>query len=235
MTILTKVLKLPSYWAMIILFLALSLLFTYLFFISESNSKWATVFGGVAASFFVASTQFICQIYEYFKLKKYENMGVLDVLKERRDKDYYGNMIADSKREILVMGVTASRFFDDFANRSVQGNSQLIKAVQAGVMVKILLPKAKYLQAKDRGNFDELTLKLSRDPELDNKCKIKFFDHEPAHSLVLIDDACIVGPIFKGLGSKNTPAIVLKSDSVLAKPYIENFKREWEIADEGHE
>lgn len=235
MEIITKTLRLPSYLMMVIIFLVLTGLFTYLFFITDITNKWASVYGGVAASFFVAAVQFLCQIYEYIKLRKYENMGIIDVLKERTDKNYYGNLIKNSKKEILVMGVTASRFFDDFANRTVDGNNQLIGAVRNGVRIKILLPKRSYLQQKDRGNFEGVTIKLSQDPELKDKCDIKYFDHDPAHSLVLIDDICIVGPIFKDLSSKNTPAIVLKSGSIVAKPYIENFNKEWNASDEGYD
>jgi hypothetical protein len=231
MKIMNERVKLPSYLLMVFVFLFMTILFTYLFF-NSSNSKWASIFGGVAASFFVAEVQFLCQIYEYLKLRKYEQMGVIDVLKERRDRDYYGKLIQKSKSRILVMGVTASRFFDDFANKSVSGNSELIEAVRNGVEVKVLLPKRKYLQSHDQANFDALTLKLSQDDVLSGKCQIKYFDHFAAHSLVQVDDVCIVGPIFKDLRSKNTPAIVLKTDSVVAKPYIDNFNKEWNSADD---
>jgi hypothetical protein len=124
------------------------------------------------------------------------------------------------------MGVTANRLLDDFGRKD--GNSRvLLEALGKNVKVRILIPKKSYLNPKQIGQFESTTQKISADLKRFANFEIRYFDHPPAHSIFVIDDTCIVGPVFGEIESKDTPALVLKQQSQFAEPYIKTFESEW--------
>ena len=64
------------------------------------------------------------------------------------------------------------------------------------------------------------------------KIEIKYFQHTPAHSIFMVDNNCIVGPVFERVESKYTPALHLKKDSPFAVKYLEHFDEEWNSLNE---
>jgi hypothetical protein len=232
---LSKYFRVPSYVFMLLLSALLSVFFGFMYWYEDGsiNPKEAALYAGFASAFLVAFFQLSTSILQALKLQKFETMGVKEILNARRGVEYYGDLIGSAKKEILVMGVTASRFMDDFGSDKT-GKSELVNALSSGVQVKILIPKKRYLASVDKSNLTSITIPTYQNLKgrFEDKIELKYFDHVAAHSLVVIDDVCIAGPVFSGLKSKHTPAIVLESSSKYANPYLSYFQREWKSANE---
>jgi hypothetical protein len=57
--------------------------------------------------------------------------------------------------------------------------------------------------------------------------EVRYYDHLPAHSIVVVDTECLLGPVFPGLSSKTTPAMHSECAGEFAGPYIRYFENEW--------
>ena len=206
--------------------------FLGVFYLNHDISKWSSVYSGLFTAFLVASIQLSLSYYEFKKLRKYEKLGIIDIVKHRRGKNEYGNIIRKSKKEICLMGNTASRFMNDFANQDVDGNNALLTALTNGASVRILLPNYAHLPDDTHPKLKktiDMSSKLSN--HYGDKFKIRFFNAQPSHSILIIDDQSIIGPIFNGIESQHSPAITTSNISDFSKPYIEYFNNTWDLAD----
>lgn len=219
----------PRYGVVVSAFLCMTIIFGVLFWVVDVNGspKLSVLVGGIFSAFVVALVQLLVTLWDAKKLSSYEKMGVQRVLPDRRDSHLYEAWIKQAESRICVMGVTASRLLEDFGK--VGGRSTAIReALARGVKVKILLPKKCWLQNKHASSFQETTLPLA--DELSSEFEgfeIRYFDSAAAHSIFLVDDICVVGPVFKGVDSKDTPAIVIGAKSQFARPYVDLFEKEW--------
>jgi hypothetical protein len=232
-------LRIPSWKIMLGLSAFLAIVFSFLYWKSDptSSPKLSALFAGFASAFLVAFFQLFSSILDAIKLSNYEKLGVEGILGNgRRGKDNYEPHISKANKVILVMGVTASRFMSDFG-QSTDKNNELTLALARGVTAKFLLPKKEHIRDVDKEKVKETTLPTYNNlkKQYGDKISLKFFDHIAAHSIVVADNTCISGPVFEGVESKDTPAVILKSDSDFAKTYIDNFNREWKLADESFE
>lgn len=236
-----KQLRIPLYWPTLILFIALTIFFAAIYYITDENSnpKLATLVGGFTSAFLVASLQLMVNIFDAIKLSKYISTGVIEILTTRKDPKYYEKIIRESKTKIYLIGVTASRFMDDFAAaESSQGKvPALQEALTKGVKIKILLPKLRLLNDPQQSDFKNKTWPryetLKRTPK--NNIELRFYDHIPLHSIVSTESISIVGPMFPERESKNTQSLVLKTTSQYAEQYLQHFEEEWEKANEKYE
>jgi hypothetical protein len=230
--------RIPFYAFSLAVSLILCALFSYLYFSSDSETsdKVTTFYAGFASAFLVAFFQQLAYVLDALKLHKYQSMGVEDFLQERRDHKYYEEVINRSNRHITVLGVTASRFMEDFANTSSPNTRALISALSRGVKVKILLPKLAHLPQGKHADITEKTepaiAELATNANYD--IEVKYFDHIPAHSIVATEHTCIAGPVFSHLESKLTQSMVLKPNSEFANQYMGLFDKEWNAADANH-
>jgi len=168
--------------------------------------------------------------------KKVEDLRLIQILYNRDDRLYYQKLISESRREIRVMGVTAKRFFEHFADMTVGARPDaqvLISAMNRGVKVKILLPSKEYITNNKKASYEQVeeTLKSINNKYPEAEIEIRYFDHIPAHSIFMVDSECIVGPVFENVESKNTPALHLKNESPFAEKYIAYFEQEWKKLD----
>lgn len=199
------------------------------------NPKVSTVISGLLTGFIVALFQAILAWYEIKKIEKLKELKIIEILPSREDPVYYGNLISRSSKEIKLLGVTAQRFLDDFGNGSPNAPAHkkvLIKALNENNDIKVKLLIAHYDVIEDNPeNLNKYNLanpalaKLSQ--EYQNKFEYRYYKHEPTHSVLIIDNECIVGPIFPHVESKYTPAIHLHTDSAFARHYIKYFDEEW--------
>ncbi len=234
-----KDLRTPSWAIMLFFSAALVIVFGILYWHVDAiaNPKSAALYAGLAGAFLVAFFQLLSSVLDALRLRKYEKLGVEEILENgRRGRGYYGNLVSSAKKEILVMGVTASRFMSDFGQQR-ERNNELTTALSRGVKSRFLLPKKKWLRDIDSANITNKTIpaykKLKH--KFGDDIEIKYFDQIAAHSIVVVDKVCISGPVFPDVESQDTPAIVLKSDSDFAKPYMEHFEKQWNSADESFE
>ena len=194
------------------------------------------VLGSLIAGLIVALIQFLLSWWDYEMTKKVEDLRLIEILYDRDNRDYYANLINKSRREIRVMGVTAKRFFEHFADMTVGARPDaqvLIAALNRGVKVKLLLPSREYISKNKRASYEQVeeTLKGIKSKFPDAEIEIRYFEHIPAHSIFMVDSECIVGPVFENVESKNTPALHLKNESPFAEKYVAYFEQEWKALD----
>ncbi|WP_133166298.1 hypothetical protein [Sphingobacterium haloxyli] len=159
-------------------------------------------------------------------------MKVLDVRSDRDSREFYENLIKESKRQIDIMGVTADRLIDHFAD--IDGDQErakvLLRALNKKVKVRILLPEKEYIDSTKSSTFDSVKLKLEKLEKEYPLLEYRYFSYSPKHSIFRIDDTCILGPVFPERQSRDTPAIHFDSSSPFASKYLEHFEHEWENA-----
>lgn len=200
----------------------------------DSTQKWGSISGSLAAGLIVAIIQFIIAWQDYKQTEKLKELKLIEIMYNRASRDKYANYIKTCNRELDVMGVTALRFFTDFADTSVgapENATVLFRALERGVHVRILLPAKDYLPDEKKGDSDKVKNKCYE--LIKNYCnlEIRYFKHTAAHSIFRIDDTCIIGPVFPKLESRNTPAMHLMKSSPMALHYMDYFKSEWETAE----
>lgn len=216
------------------LLIAIVLSVVVYFMTDRPGSKWGALFGSLSAGLVVAFIQFLISWQDYAETEKLKELKLVEVFYNRAVKSQYEEFIRCTNRNLDVMGVTAVRFFRDFAD-TTQGAPDsakvLLQALGRGVKVRILLPSDEYLPS-ERKRQDAVAVKsiyqelVKRYPLLE----IRYFDHTAAHSIFRMDDTCIIGPVFPLLESRNTPALHVMTSSPIALNYLNYFETEWEEA-----
>ncbi|QTE36118.1 hypothetical protein J3L18_23740 [Mucilaginibacter gossypii] len=212
-----------------IILIAITLCLFGIFF-KITNPQISSLISGLATGFALATVQFFFSWYEYAKIDKYERLKIRDIRPDRDNRELYESLIINSKKEIIVLGSTATRLINDFAdsNSSQPRNKVLLSALSKGVVVKILLPDQIFLHTNQQAQFSIIKTKFEAIAGQYPNFQFKYFQHEPYHSIFLADDDCILGPIFPGVSSKNTPSIHVDSSSPFAKTYLDYFNNEWQ-------
>lgn len=215
----------------IILAIIIAILSYLLFFSDISNStKGSGIISGLFTGFIIVSCQIWLSWYEFGKIDEYRELKIKRILHNRKDPVYYGDLISNAKKEIKIQGVTALSFLDDFANKNpnvLEKEKVLLKALERKVKTKILIADKAILNNAHKRKAEEAENKLAILSSSYNNFEYTYYTHPPTHSIVIIDDECIVGPIFPDVNSRDTPAIHLKRDSQLANFYEEYFNQEW--------
>ena len=218
----------------IVLFIAVVIAGWYYY--THYSTKTGVLMGSLAAGLIVALIQWIISWKEYTQTEKIEDLELVKVLYNRDDRTYYEDLIKKSKNSIKVMGVTAKRFFEHFAdtqNGAPDNARVLLVALERGVDVQILLPHEDFLPEEKKNAHHQVrqVLQVIQDRNYAGKINIRYFRHVPAHSIFMVDSTCIVGPVFEKVESKYTPALHLKKDSPFAVKYLEHFDEEWKALD----
>ena len=197
----------------------------------DANTKATALFGSLLSGLIVAVIQFAFGWADYRATEAVRSLGIMDVIQSRDERDFYRDLIEQSKTKIDVMGVTASRLMEDFAsdNSGRPETNVLISALSRGVRVRILVPKDTHLLTdKDRDKYKTAATRFTDlKTKFPDKFNFVYFDHAACHSVYIVDSCCIVGPIFPTVESRHTPGIYLKSDSEYARLYIGYFEHLW--------
>lgn len=213
--------------------LIISIIVGYIFFCVDYGVKVSSILASLLVGLIIVIIQFLFSWAEYKTIAKIKTLGVKSILSNREEREFYQKLIENSNNSIKVMGVTASRFMQDFADKDGHNNAKvLIMALSRGVEVKILVPKQKYLQKRDEQKANiakDYFKKMSNEYQ---NFEYRYFDHEPAHSIFWVDDECILGPVFPEVKSKYTPAVYIDANSGFADKYKEYFENEWMLANE---
>lgn len=200
--------------------------------IDNPGNLWGAFFGSLSAGLLVAILQFVISWQTYSEMEKLKKLKLIEILYNRADRNKYADYIRNCNSELDVMGVTAVRFFNDFAdmsNGAPEEATLLLKILKRGVGVRILLPSKEYLPSSKKVDFDRVSEKYNELKQI-GKIEIRYFNHNAAHSIFRVDDTCIIGPVFPELESKNTPALHVMRASPWASNYMKYFEKEWCIA-----
>jgi hypothetical protein len=221
----------------IIACLILTTIAVWLWYDSSNDTKISAILGSLFAGLIVAIVQFIISWQDYKQTEKLKELELIKVLYNRDSRTFYEEYIRRSKRKINMMGVTASRFFNDFADDSPNATSNakvLLDALKHNVRVRILLPDSDFVDEDKKQDVDKVKQQVSAIKSKYSDCclEVKYFKHVAAHSIFNVDDKCIVGPVFPEVESKYTPALFLRNSSPMADKYLTYFEYEWDKAEE---
>jgi hypothetical protein len=222
--------------AIIIICLILATIIVWIWYGKTNDAKLSTILGSLFAGLIVAIIQFVIAWQDYRQVEKLKELELIKVLYNRDSRTFYEDYIKQAKREINMMGVTASRFFNDFADDSPNATSNakvLLEALKRKVKVRILLPSNDFVDSSKKQDVVKVKQQVEsiKNKYSDYLLEVRYFDHVAAHSIFNVDDKCIVGPVFPEVESKYTPALYLRNSSPMAYKYLSYFEYEWERAE----
>ncbi len=220
----------------IIACLILATIAVWIWYGNTNDIKISAILGSLFAGLIVAIIQFIIAWQDYKQTDKLKELELIKILYNRDSRTFYEEYIKHSKRKIYMMGVTASRFFNDFADDSPNATSNakvLIDALRRNVIVRILLPDSEFVDESKKQDVEKVKQQVAaiKNKYPNSSLEVRYFKHIPAHSVFNVDDKCIVGPVFPELESKYTPALFLRNSSPMADKYLTYFKNEWDKAE----
>jgi len=209
---------------------AASLISAYYYY--DMDPKDAALVAGLTTGLVIFVVQFLLSWNDHLAYEKFHALRIEKILDHREDRQFYEELIKASQSKVDVMGVTASRLLEHFADtKSERPETRvLIDALERGVEVRILVASERYLAGNEKLNCKKSASMLSSISNPNNKFQYRYFKHSPAHSVVVVDDKCIVGPVFPDIPSKYTPAIYLSVHSRFAKKYLVYLESEWDKA-----
>ena len=193
-----------------------------------------TITTSLTAGLIIALIQFLLDWKKHYQSEQLHILGVKKILSNREDEDYYRDKISESQDRLWILGNTSSRLLKDFADDRISKEKRraLIKALERGVEVKILVADKRHLATpKEKASFDVAKNRFREiKSEFPDKFNFKYYSHQPNHSIFVFDNECFVGPIFKGLKSRDTPSIYTQTNKDFAKNYLSHFEDEWKNA-----
>jgi len=202
------------------------LIFFYLNFFDEEsmNSMYQNIFSGLFSGMIITFFHVFVD-YETLQLHKVIKHSKLKrMLSNRNDKQYYEKLLEGAVSEVSIMGVTADRFFRDFGSAEKGDNKLLDELLHKGVVFKLLLTEKngeKHERSKDyRDKYTQ-----------NNNFNISYFDKKDyiPQSMFIVDDQCILGPMFSNQESKDTSALhFFDKNSSFSRQYIDYFETIWE-------
>jgi hypothetical protein len=223
-------LRLPAIWILIGIFVLLILASWKLL---DHNDSWQMALSsGLVTGLTILTVQVLLEYKTFKKLDQIEKMGVIDIKATRDTKDYYKNIIDRAQSELMILGVTASRFMEDFAHPEREDSQALIKCLRRHVSVKVLLPSRDNLPASDHQKLEETIARIRELRTNFSNIELRLFASKPTHSIVATEKECMVGPVFPNLQSRDSPAIHAAADSAYVVAYIRHFREVWEAANQ---
>lgn len=233
MNVYRRHLRIPIPAIVVIAWLMFSGWFLWQYFYGSWGDKLNNLASGVAASALIAALQLMWSWYENHHFETLKQLQVRNILLTRDNALYYGKLIKDSKQNISLVGVTAKRFLEDFANEKHPDpkNRVLLDALGRGVKVRLLVADKSHLGTSQESlsKFDVAAERMaSLKKQFPGLFFFAYYNHQPIHSIVQIDDECILGPCFPELDSKLTPAIHISASSGFSTQYLEFMKKEWD-------
>lgn len=235
MNILSREFKAQWFYPIVLILISFIIALSFWFNSSAAtDDKLNAILSGLITGFVALLLQLWFSWVEQNKLKKFDELKIINILATRDDPEYYRPLIKSAKRDVMVLGVTCLRFLQDFAEDETGApnkNKILLKSLdKKKIKVKLLVADEAVLDNED----DKAKAKTAQ-PRLErlrqkypNQFFYSYYKHRPAHSVMVIDDESIVGPIFPEVSSKYSPAIHLKNDSKFVEHYREYFDKEWD-------
>ena len=224
-----RVVRIRLYKIIIALLVAGTTACAYAYF-QSNNPKIEPLLAGMVTGLIVAVIQYVLDWNEHSEIENIKKLGIQRILPHRDDKPYYQKLLGGAEKEIIVLGVTASRFLEDFAHSTRIDSRTLLEALGRGVKVRILLPKSNHLKESDRTKAEVAKMRMAEIALGSEGFQYRYFDHPPIHSLVRVDNECLFGPVFPHVNSKDSPTMHAIADSPFVREYLVFFENEWNQA-----
>ena len=216
--------------SIILIFLLIASCAAIYYFIEAEESKLSTIIGGIGGGLVVYIIGYILSIYKYKSIDRFRELGVKEILPNRRGTDYYNNLIRKANDRVVVTGTSCTRFINDFADEDSDEHT-LIDVLRENKLLKVqfLVPKEKYMDESSKVSFKLGQAKLKKlISDYPERIEMRQYSFEPRYSFVRVDSDLIVGPVFSGTESKNSPAIHLDVNSSFSEKYLQNFNQVWD-------
>jgi hypothetical protein len=219
-------------WIIVVLgFLVVTaIMAAWYYWLDDQSVKMIGLVGGVVSGLIVFILTFATMVRPIQELDRYKRMGIKSVLRNRHDKDYYGRIVANARKDVRVMGASCTRFVEDFLD--LRGDDRvLVDALHKNptLRVQLLVPQEQYMPVPTRARSRALGKLL--DPlrqEFGDRVELRRFGEKAVHGFVIVDDDLIAGPIFEGERSKYAPAVHVGMWTDFARKYSEYFDEVWE-------
>ncbi len=204
----------------------------YFYSVDKKDQAIEAILAGLISGGMIFIIQASMSAYEFQITDKYRRLGVTDILGNKKNREFYGNLILSTNTDIKMLGKTAADLLDDFANENSDNeiSKALLVAINKQKKVQFLLAHEDSLDDSHKAALKSVKPRLTLLQKNEN-FTVKYYDHIPAHSIFIVDNTCIVGPIFTGKSNRETPAVHLERHSQLAKHYEDYFDSEWEICE----
>lgn len=204
----------------------------WFWFEHTNDQKLLGIISGLITGFIILVFQVLLSWIELRKMEKWDELQIVDILARKDEREDYAKFISTARKKLWMLCVTAHSFLEDFADEQSTraGANVLVEALKNKVEVRFIIASPESLAGDDDHHKNKARMAESRLKELSKQFsnfKYAYFKHLPMHSILTVDDESIVGPIFPGVRSKNTPAIHLKNDSAFVNHYLEYFREEW--------
>lgn len=196
----------------------------------DNFPKVEILMGGLITGLFVSIVQFLMSWNSFRADERMNHLRIISVLPNRDDRTFYTKYLQTATTSIDIMGTTAKRFFEHFAdeeNHASKNSKVLFNRLDKGVKVRILLPQKKFIGPERQNDVDAVNSILVRLSKKYSNLNYKYFSHQANHNIFRVDDVSIIGPTFSKVSSKNTPGIHIKNTSPLAQKYLMHFNEEW--------
>jgi len=214
---------------LILFFLFLALTTTFYYYIKVEDPKIYSLVGGLGCGIAIQIIAFITSYYEYRQIDRFRAMGVVDILPDRRNQEYYKKIIRNAKDSIQVMGTSCTRFINDFADQN-SNDHVLIDALNknTNLSVQFLIPMTVHMDNETKLKFEAGKNKfvILKD-KFGSRVEMRQHDFQARHSMVRVDSTLVVGPVFQNVESQNSPAVHLDVVSVFAEKYLHYFRSIW--------
>jgi len=203
--------------------LVLLVFYWYCFYDDSIDSLYKNIFAGVFSGLIITFFQVFVD-FETLKLNRViKNSKLKNMLSNRNDKSYYEEILKNTTSQVSIMGVTAERFFRDFGSAEDDDPKLIDKLLNNDVKFRLLLTEKDGKKSDRAKDYREKYNKYSN-------FNIQYFDKNTyvPQSIFIIDDQCILGPIFSQQESKNTSALhFFDKNSDFSKQYIDYFEKIW--------
>lgn len=222
--------QIPRWVIFVVGLLAALATLTYLLFVvDDKNVRLQGLLGGVASGIIVYLVTFISVVDPLKRVDHFDRMGVIDLLENRHEKEYYRKIVIGCKNRVDVMGASCTRFVEDFLDLQSE-NKVLVDALDKhkNLKIRFLIPTDKYMAQNTKNRILDLIPKFAAlKDRYGDRVQLKRFNEEAAHSFVLADEHLIAGPIFAREKSKYAPAVHVTASTPFARKYAEHFEEVW--------
>jgi hypothetical protein len=238
MSLYNKKLSISMPWAivtvtilLVVAFGAISILMTDKGTLAKEGPLWVFA-SAVVAGLVVTLAQFCLSWADAKAIDRFRRMGVQNVLTTRDEEAYYGSLIKTARSQVDVLGSTATRLMQDFADsQSPKAEKRtLIKALESGVPVRVLVAAPARLDAGDRYKYPVNRRRFEAIAGTHPNFEVRYFEATPIAAFLRADHQLVVGPLLPGVESKHTPALHVYNYSPYAASYLKYFEETWVTA-----
>lgn len=238
MSLYNKKLSISMPWAIVtvailllVAFGGISILMTEKGILANEGPLWVFA-SGVVSGLVVTLAQFFLSWADAKAIDRFRRMGVENVLTTRDEEAYYGKLIQTARSQVDVLGSTAMRLMQDFADPDSPKAEKrtLIEALKNGVPVRILVAAPAQLDARDKYKYPVNRKCFEAIAAMCSNFEVRYFDTTPIASFVRADHELVVGPLLPGVESKHAPALHVYSHSPYAESYLNYFEKTWSTA-----